>query len=145
MPYADTIVILDVTGKKLEEIITENIKRINKDGKHNINRGFLHFSKEIRYKINKFNDCLLDISIDSIPLKSCYGKSFTMAMPNYVQGLSKSWEQSEAVNGIILKGLKDIQKKDTGLYVRNELIKFVRENGVSEESGFHQDGRLEIK
>jgi len=145
MPYADTIVLLNITGKKLEEIIIENIKRINKDGKHNIDRGFLHFSKEIRYKIDPAGNSLLDISIDNISLETCYDKSFTLAMPNYVQGLSRSWEKSEAANGIILKGFKDIQKKDTGLYVRNELTKYVRENGVSEESGFLLDGRLELK
>jgi len=144
MPYADTIVLLNISGKRLDEIITENLKRINNYGKHNINRGFLHFSKEIRYKIDKANDCILDISIDHIPLEACHNKFFTMAMPNYVQGLSKSWEQSEVDNGIILKGFKGIQKRDTGLYVRNELIKFVSENGVSEESGFLLDGRLEM-
>jgi len=145
MPYADTIVLLNITGKKLEEIITENIKRINVDGKHNIDRGFLHFSKEIRYKIDQANDSILDISINEIPLEDCHNKSFTIAMPNYVQGLSKSWEESEAAKGIILKGFKGITKKDTGLYVRNELIKFVKENGVSERSGFILDGRLELK
>ena len=144
MPYADTIVLITITGRKLGEIIKENARRINRDNKPNIERGFLHFSKELRYTIDKTRDDVTDIIINSTLLETCYDNLFTLAMPNYVQGLARCWEDSEAAHGNTISGFKDIPKKDTGMYARNELLNYIKKNGVSAESGFLLDGRLEI-
>lgn len=144
MPYADTIVLITVKGKVLADIVKENARRINRDDSPNIERGFLHFSKELRYTIDRTRDDVLDIIINGTPLEACYDNLFTLAMPNYVQGLSRSWEESETACGNTINGFKNIPKKDTGLYVRNELVKYIKKKGVSAESGFLIDGRLTI-
>lgn len=144
MPYADTIVLITITGRKLGEIIEENARRINRDNKPNIERGFLHFSKELRYTIDKTRNIAIDIIINGSPLEACCEKSFTLAMPNYVQGLARCWEDSEAALGNTISGFRDIPNKDTGIYARNELLQFIKSKGVSEGSGFLIDGRLNI-
>lgn len=144
MPYADTIVLISIDGKLLEKIIKGNARRINKAYKPNIERGFLHFSKELRYKIDKNVENIKHISINGISLDTCLDRKFTVAMPNYVQGMSRCWEDLEASLGRPVNGFRDITKKDIGLYARNELLKYIKKNGVSEESGYLLDGRLGI-
>jgi 5'-nucleotidase / UDP-sugar diphosphatase len=144
MPYADTITIAKVNGKDLEELIKENVFRIDKNDKPHIERGFVHFGKEIRYKIDSKGNRVLDFTFNGALIESCSNKIFTIAMPNYIQGLSRSWEKLETAAGRDIKGFRDIQKKDSGMYVRNELLKYIKNNGISKESGFLLDGRLEI-
>ncbi|NQT60599.1 MAG: bifunctional metallophosphatase/5'-nucleotidase [Bacteroidetes bacterium] len=144
MPYADTIVLITITGRILSDIIHGNARRLNRDDNPNTERGFLHFSRELRYTLDKTMDNVMDIIIDGSPLDTCYEKIFTLAMPNYVQGLSRNWEESEKAVGKTIISLRDIPKKDTGMYVRNELLQFIKRKGVSEGSGFLTDGRLNI-
>lgn len=145
MPYADTVVIVTMNGKTLEDIIKANGQRVNRDNIPNIERGFLHFSKELRYTIDKKRGIVEDIFINNVPLESSYMSLFTLAMPNNVQGLSRIWEDSEMVHGNVVSGFRDVQKNDIGLYVRNELLEYIKKKGVSKKSGFVLDGRLKIK
>lgn len=144
MPYADTMVVAAIKGSVLRDLILGNVLRKNRDDYPNIERGFLHFSRELRYTVDSNNGGVPDISIDDITLEDCYGKTFTFAMPNFVQGLSRKWEELEISKGKTIVNLRDIKKKDTGLYARNELLKYIKKNGVSSESGFLKDGRLTI-
>jgi 2',3'-cyclic-nucleotide 2'-phosphodiesterase (5'-nucleotidase family) len=144
MPYADTIVLITIDGRKLENIIIENALRVNRDYTHNLERGFLHFSKEIRYKIDIEGNNAMDIFINGNPIEDSYEELFIIAMPNYVQGLSKNWQEYEEMLGMEISGFNDIPKRDIGLYVRNEFLGYLTENGVSKDSGFLIDGRLKI-
>lgn len=142
MPYADTMVTSTITGSELEDLINGNALRINKDNSPNIERGFLHFSSEIRYTFNSTKLISTDILINNIPLESCYETTFTFTMPNFVQGLSRKWEEEELAKGKTLFNVRDLKKEDTGMYARNELLNYIKLNGVSKESGFLIDGRL---
>ncbi len=144
MPYADTVITVSLTGTLLEKLIMENPFRIDRDDEPNINRGFLHFSMGVRYIIDYKKRSVTDLTLNNIPVGNCREESFVLAMPNYVQGLSGLWEDLEAEKGIDLSGLRHIQKEDTGKYIRHEIYEYIRENGVSGESGFILDGRLKI-
>ncbi len=144
MPYADTIVLITVKGKVLSEIINDNVLRLNRDDVPNIERGFLHFSREMKYSIDKKCCLAKGITVNGILLEKCFEKPFTFAMPNYIQGLSRSWEESEKAGGKKIISLREYPKKDTGMYVRDKLLEYIEKNGVSENSGFLVDGRLKI-
>ncbi len=144
MPYADTIVLVTLTGKSLAEIIDSNCYRLNRDAEPNFERGFLHFSREIRYTIDKDGYMVKDVTINDTALEKCFEKSYTFAIPHYVQGLSKRWEELEKKGGKNIIGLENFPKKDTGMYVREKFLEYIRENGVSKKSGFKTDGRLKI-
>lgn len=40
-----------------------------------------------------------DITANGNLLEKCFEKPFTFAIPNYIQGLSRSWEESEKAEG----------------------------------------------
>jgi 5'-nucleotidase/UDP-sugar diphosphatase len=117
---------------------------LNKDDYPNIDRGFIHFSREIRYLIDKKCNDIRSIYVNEIPLENFYDKKFTIVMPNFVQGLARKWEETEASLGNTISNLRDINKTDTGLYARNELLNYIEKNEVTADSGFILDGRLQI-
>ncbi len=132
MPYADTMVISTIKGSDLEDLIKGNALRKNRDNSPNIERGFLHFSSEIRYTLNSKNLSSTDIFINNIALENCYDNKFTFAMPNFVQGLSRKWEEEELAKGRSVFNIRDLVKEDTGLYARNELLNYIKQNGKNE-------------
>lgn len=144
MPYADTIVLLELDGRKVGKMIQNNVLRLNPNNAPHVEKGFLHFSREIRYKILGKSRQAVDITINGVPLESCYNFVFTLAMPNFTQGLSRSWEECESQGDESFFSLRKQSRKDTGLYARKLFVEFIRKNGVSGESGFLLDRRLEI-
>ncbi len=144
MPYADTMVISTIKGSDLEDLIKGNAFRKNRDNSPNVERGFLHFSSELRYTIINKNLKSTDIFINNNPLKNYYDTIFTFAMPNFVQGLSRKWEEEELAKGTTIFNIRELNKEDTGMYARNELLNYIKLNGVSKESGFLIDGRLKL-
>ncbi len=144
MPYADTIVAFSLTGKDLEKILTSNALRLDSDYISNITRGFIHFSRELRYTINKTDRTISNITINNIPIEDCYERLFIIAAPNFVQGLGANWEKSKEMHNIVLHSMSAFKKEDTGLYVRNELLNYIKKHGVTENSGFLTDSRIKI-
>jgi 2',3'-cyclic-nucleotide 2'-phosphodiesterase (5'-nucleotidase family) len=144
MPYADSIVSLTLTGKTLERIIRENALRLDREDEPHLERGFLHFSRELRYRLHRKSRTADAITINGRRLNVCLEEHFAIAMPNFAQGLAKVWEDTLPLTGKELCSLREMKRSDSGLYVRNELVAYIREHGVSPDSGFTIDGRLAI-
>lgn len=163
MPYADTIVVAELTGEQIREIIESNAKRIVRPeeltGEKPVNlagfvsRGFLHFSSGIRYTIKLGDspaDCqAINITIDGQPIAELLNKKFKVAFSTYIAGGAEGWNGKPIGGGltqeIIGFDLRNISKKETGLIYRNEIVAYIRELGsLGRSTGVIQDGRVKI-
>lgn len=164
MPYADMIIITQMTGKQIKDMLMSNAQRLVRpeeltsanppDLNSYISRGFLHFSKELRYTIKLNSDATTalaqDITIKGQSIDEVLDQTFTVAFGDYValRG-AEGWNGAkigaglpDTVNGL---NLTVLPKNDTGLVYRNEIIDYIRKYGVVDEStGAIKDGRLQI-
>ena len=59
MPFADTLCLVRLSGRELLTLLQDNAQRLDRPGQPHTERGFLHFSREVRYAIR------LDAASDS--------------------------------------------------------------------------------
>ena len=165
MPYADMIVVTQMTGTQIKEMVISNAQRIVRseelEGEDAVNlsgfvsRGFLHFSKELRYTIKLNRDATKavaqDITLNGEPIDDLLKKTFNVAFSDYValRG-SEGWHGNKVGAGlpddIIGFDIASLPKNDTGLVYRNEIIAYIKENGiVDDSSGAVKDGRVNVE
>jgi 5'-nucleotidase / UDP-sugar diphosphatase len=165
MPFADTIQVGEMTGQQIKDMLVNNAKRLVRpedlkadppvDLNGYVSRGFLHFSGAVRYTI-ELNDSATeatatDITLNGKPIDDVLDKTFVVAFNSYVGAgaYGESWNGNPIGAGvkgdIIGYDLKNISKHDTGLVYRNEIVLYIREQGVvSPETGAKKDGRLVV-
>ncbi len=164
MPYADMIVVTPMTGTQIREMLMSNAQRLVRpeeltsatppDLTGYISRGFLQFSKELRYTIKLNSDATTavaqDITLKGQPIDTVLDQTFKVAFGDYValRG-GEGWNGTKVGAGlpdaVIGFNLATLPKNDTGLVYRNEIITFIRQNGVVDEStGAMKDGRVQI-
>ncbi|MEK8018648.1 MAG: 5'-nucleotidase C-terminal domain-containing protein, partial [Candidatus Parabeggiatoa sp.] len=164
MPYADMIIVTPMTGQQIKEMVMSNAQRIVRpeelegEGAVNlsgfISRGFLHFSKELRYTIKLNSDATTtvaqDITLKGEPIDSVLDKTFNVAFSDYIalRG-AEGWHGQKVGAGlpdeIIGLDIVSLPKNDTGLVYRNEIIVYIKENGIVDEStGAAKDGRIQV-
>jgi 2',3'-cyclic-nucleotide 2'-phosphodiesterase (5'-nucleotidase family) len=89
MPFADTIRFYQLTGQQLRDLIHDNAKRIDLPGEPNTERGFLQFSKEVRYNVQlgktRTDTRIQEIMINGIKLDEQLGKLFMVATTSFVR------------------------------------------------------------
>lgn len=162
MPFADMIVVTPMTGAQIKQMVMSNAQRIVRpeelegdnalDLTGNISRGFLHFSKDLRYTIKLNNDATTtiaqDITLKGQPIDELLDQSFNVAFGDYIslrggQGWNGKRVGAGLPDEVIGFDLAALPKNDTGLVYRNEVIAYIKENGVVDEStGAVKDGRL---
>ena len=151
MPFADTIRLFWITGRQLKALLQDNACRIDRPGDPHTERGFLHFSRQLRYKIELGNSRpqakAFAITVDNIPLDEQLERSFLIACSSFVRQASRSWEKYVAqFTKLPLLDIHVWPRLDTNLFLRDELIAYIRAHGgVTKASGAHRDGRLEIQ
>jgi len=166
MPFADTVVVVDMTGKQIGQMLKSNAKRLVRpeelagdnlvDPSGYVSRGFLHFSKGLRYAVSLNNSAqkatVSDVTIHGRPLRSVAGQTFRVAMNSYVAAgaYGESWNGNPIGAGVVGEILgydvTKLAKLDTGLVYRNEIIAHIKEtNKVSPDTGARLDGRLKVK
>lgn len=164
MPYADMIVVTPMTGAQIKDLLMSNAQRLVRpeeltgptppDLTSYISRGFLHFSKELRYTIKLNRDATTavaqDITLKGQSIETVLDQTFNVALGDYValRG-GEGWNGAKVGAGlpdaVIGFNLATLPKNDTGLVYRNEILDFIRKNGVVDEStGAVKDGRLQI-
>lgn len=148
MPFADTIRICWLTGSQLGQLLADNARRADRPGEPHTERGFLHFSRQLRYTIHLTDQraaaFAADIQVNGIPLEEQLDRAFLMACTNFVRKPAAGWETSVR-RRFELTDMRAMPRLETNLYVRDELLTFIRENGgVTEETGARRDGRLQI-
>jgi 5'-nucleotidase/UDP-sugar diphosphatase len=164
MPFADMIVVTQMTGTQIKTMVMSNAQRIVRpeelegdnalDLTGNISRGFLHFSKELRYTIKLNSDATTaiaqDITLNGKPIDEQLEDTFNVAFGDYISirggqgwnGKKIGWGLPDEVVGFDLTSLP---KNDTGLVYRNEIIAYLKEQGaVDENTGAVRDGRLQV-
>ncbi len=149
-PYADTIQLCTLSGRQLEQLLQENARRADRPDEAHIERGFLHFSRNVRYRIvpgaRRCDAQAVDITVDGQPLAEQLDRTFVMACPSFTQALANPWEQTARDDLQLALNAAALPKRDTHRFVRNELLAFIRAHGgVTAESGARRDGRLVVE
>ncbi len=159
MPYADMIVVIPMTGQQIKDMVMSNAQRIvrpeeslNLEGF--VSRGFLHFSSGLRYSIKLNSDVTKavakNITLNGEPIDKVLKKTFNVAFSDYVSVRgAEGWSGGKVGAGlpddVIGFDLAALDKNDTGLVYRNEIIAYIKENGVVDDStGAVKDERVKV-
>jgi 5'-nucleotidase/UDP-sugar diphosphatase len=162
MPYADAVHVAEMTGAQLKEMLDNNAKRLLRpeeaesvDMKGFVSRGFLHFSKDLRYKIVLGSTAAearaVDIMVQGKPLDEQLDKTFRVAFNTYIAlgAFGETWNGkpigADVPGNIASYDVRKLPFEHTGLVYRNEVISHIRKTGtVGPETGAKKDGRLTI-
>ena len=148
MPYPDTLVICTMTGAELYELIRDNACRIDLAGEPHIERGFLHFSQEIRYRIRldavRSKIQAFDIQIGGLPIEKCLNYTYRVACTSFFRGLSRRWEEiALSQMPVLVFHPEEAQGVDTGLFVGELVLERIRQlGGISPQNGAVRDSRM---
>lgn len=151
MPYADTVRIYTVTGAELQRLLHANACRADRPAEAHTERGFLHLSGAVRYRIrlgsSRAEAAAVDVTVYGRPLSEQMERSFAVACTSFVQMLCATWErQAAAQQHLALLDAHQFPKADTRLFLRDELVAYIRSHGgVTPESGARRDGRMIIE
>jgi 5'-nucleotidase / UDP-sugar diphosphatase len=150
MPFADVLRITWVTGQQLFELLQDNALRIDLPGEPHTERGFLHFSRQIRYSIQAGSSrrelVATDITIKGEPIEKQLERSFQIVCSNFVREAAVSWEKYAVQSlGVPLMNFRQVTNLDTTLYLREEMVAYIKEaQGVTAEGGARRDGRVRL-
>jgi 2',3'-cyclic-nucleotide 2'-phosphodiesterase (5'-nucleotidase family) len=151
MPFADTIRFYQLTGQQLRDLIHDNAKRIDLPGEPNTERGFLQFSKEVRYNVQlgktRTDTRIQEIMINGIKLDEQLGKVFMVATTSFVRELAGNWENCHDQSlGCELINIHDFTHFESDYFMRRELVKYIiDQGGITQETGARWDGRLIVE
>ena len=104
----------------MRDFIVDNARRVDISGEPHKERGFLQFSKEIRYRIQVDSDRsqirALDITFRGTPIEELLDKTFHFVCTSFFRGLAKAWEkQALVLFDLFIFNPKDEFCVDTGL------------------------------
>jgi 5'-nucleotidase/UDP-sugar diphosphatase len=148
MPYADTLVFCTLTGKELYVFIQDNAQRIDISGEPHKERGFQHFSKEIRYRIQINRDRsqikAVDIQVRGIPIEQVLDHTYRVACLSFFRMLARNWEQQTVEKMPLLVFYpNEAHGVDTGLFVNDFIMEHIQQyDGITLEGGALRDGRM---
>jgi 2',3'-cyclic-nucleotide 2'-phosphodiesterase (5'-nucleotidase family) len=155
MPFADTIRICPVTGEELAALLNDNARRADRPGEPHVERGFLHFSREVRYTIEqgpgRRTTRAVDVTVDGQSLEGQQTRTFLVACTNFLREHAAPWEH-HAADELDLPLVDTLGPShsvacstETDLMVRDALIDHITAHGgVTEEAGARRDGRLRV-
>jgi 2',3'-cyclic-nucleotide 2'-phosphodiesterase (5'-nucleotidase family) len=150
MPFADVLRITWLTGRQLQILLQDNAYRIDLPGEPHTERGFLHFSQNVRYTIEASSSRkeiqVVDITVNDIALEHQLERSFQIVCSSFVRELAAPWEEyAHQMLGLPLMDIRQVSHMDTPLFLRDELVAYITENGgVTEAGGAKRDGRVQI-
>lgn len=151
MPFADTIRYYRLSGDQLLDLIYDNAKRIDLPNEPNTERGFLQFSRGIRYTIRlgktRAEVEAEDILVNGKPLNLQLDKEFLIATTSFVRELAGNWENCrDQLAGCDLIDIHEFDYFESDYFMRRELVKYILDQGeISEKTGALIDGRLKVE
>jgi len=150
MPFADTIRICRITGAELTMLLDDNARRADRPDEAHTERGFLHFSRGLRYRIclgpTRAAAAAVDVTVNDIPLDEAPDREFVVACTSFMHMLANTW-QKQASNRWHMQWFDPhtLPKEDTPLFLRDELVAYIRAHGgVTAEGGCRRDGRVVV-
>jgi 5'-nucleotidase/5'-nucleotidase/UDP-sugar diphosphatase len=150
MPYADTLRLYQITGSQFQELLADNAVRVDHLNEPDLERGFLQFSREVRYSIalkkERSAAQALEITLHGSPLATQLEKIFTIVSTSFIRNSAITWETKwHSSSAYPLLDINTFPFKETDFLLRQELVAYIRENGgVTRSCGAQQDGRLTI-
>lgn len=150
MPFADTIRLCWITGHQLKALLIDNAYRADRPGEPHTERGFLHFSGQVRYTIELGQShCEAQSThmiINDIPIDEQLERSFLIACSSFVRQAAIAWEKyAVQYANLPLVNMHAWPRLDTNMFLRDELIVYIRENGgITEQGGARRDDRVQI-
>jgi len=150
MPYADTIRLVQLTGKHLQALLDDNARRADRPGEPHTERGFLQFSQQVRYTIelgeSRRQARATSIMVEGVSLEGQMDREFSVACTSFCREAALPWERYTSQNlHMPLTSLPADSHIETELLLRDEMIAYIRQHGgVTREAGVRRDGRLII-
>jgi 2',3'-cyclic-nucleotide 2'-phosphodiesterase (5'-nucleotidase family) len=150
MPYADTICLLQLAGRDLHQLLQDNARRVDRPDEPHTERGFLHWSGQVRYLIDpgssRRSATAQMATINGSPLEWQPDRLYTVACPSFVRQLAAPWERQAAAElDLFPLALESLRVTDTGLFLRQELISTIEKGGgVTASRGAKRDGRVRV-
>jgi 5'-nucleotidase / UDP-sugar diphosphatase len=148
MPFADTLCLVRMSGGELQALLLDNAQRLDHPGKPHIERGFLHFSQQVRYTIRLGGATgsahVEDICVNDEPIGHDLERIFVVATSSFVRGPAGGWEAYVRTQlGQPLFDLQQLPQENTALFVRDLLVEYITAHGgVLPEGRAKRDGRL---
>jgi 2',3'-cyclic-nucleotide 2'-phosphodiesterase (5'-nucleotidase family)/formiminotetrahydrofolate cyclodeaminase len=150
MPFADTIRLYQLTGQQLYDLLQDNAGRVDRPGEPHTERGFLHFSRQLRYTLYLGEDRARawagDITLNGMPLCDQRDQNFIVVGTSFIRELASPWERQESASSrACLFNLDGLPYSETDVFLRNELVAYIQEHeGVTRSAGASCDGRLQV-
>lgn len=167
MPFADLIVVTKMTGAQIKTMVQSNAQRIVRPEQlkenggivtaddlkgYGVSYGFLHFSRGLTYILKLGNSpaeaTALDIRLTGRLIDEVLDQNFNVAFGDYLAKRgAESWkgETNATDRPSIGLSITALPQSDTGLIYRNEIIKYIKDNGVVDSgSGAAKDSRLTV-
>jgi len=151
MPYADTLRIFQITGRQLKDLLDDNALRTDRPGEPHTERGFLQFSRQLRYMINlgkvRSEARSEEITVHEIPLDEYEEHIFVIAATSFTRELAAAWETGwSRPQGRPFLDLHEFPFTETDIFLRQELVAYLQEHwGVTRAGGAQCDGRLQVE
>ncbi|MFW5942200.1 MAG: bifunctional metallophosphatase/5'-nucleotidase [Chloroflexota bacterium] len=148
MPFPDAIRLCWLTGRQLQELLDDNARRADRPDEPHTERGFLQFSQHIRYTIERGQTRAtahaIDLTLNGRSIEEQWERSFLMACSNFTRRPARSWEAfARRYYEPRIFDLTQLPHLDPHLFLRNELVTYIKENGgVTKEGGARRDGRV---
>lgn len=148
-PYEDSIVLLRIPAGLLQAFLDDNARRADVPGEPPEERGFVQFSREVRYRIegrDEPNQRLVRaaaVTLGGSGLSQLGQRDLVAGCSSFFREFSLPWEQRAARQGHPIFDVRSLPCEYTRLSFREELVAHVREaGGITEATGLARDGRV---
>lgn len=168
MPYADTLYTVTMTGADIQSIVNSGAKRLYRESDFTPaggpldpigfnERGVINFSSGVRFTVIQGQtpeaNTVEGLTLDGENIEDVLDKEYTVLLSSYLANGRGGWNGEsigqglpDNIIGYDLKSLVIEKGHDSGIVYRNELINFIRDAGVVDEStGLLKDGRIVVQ
>ncbi|MBE7636629.1 bifunctional metallophosphatase/5'-nucleotidase [Sneathiella sp. P13V-1] len=169
MPYADEVLVYEMSGAEIKDLVEDNARRILRpeelkknggplDPSNFISRGFQHYSSGIRYEINMGANVMetkaVNITLNGEPIEKVLDKKFKMVFNSYVSHGREGYDGGAIkglppeIKGFNLEALRKERAKNTYLLYRGQIIDYIQADAkgvVGPETGAKYDQRVVVR
>ena len=150
MPYADTIRLYRLSGQQIAELLQDNARRACRLGEPHTERGFVHFSHQVRYQIDlgdsRNTARATNMHIAGLPLGYLKQHTFLIASHTFFRESALPWEAWVQQPALPLVNTRAWPYAETGLFLRAEIVAYIEAHGgVTAVAGARKDGRLHME
>ncbi len=150
MPHADIVGISEITARQLGELLDDNARRAPRTDDPAEERGWLQFSRELRYTIDqagrRADARAVDARLNGAPPAEWAGRVFRVACTSFVRRSCAEWENRARELGMPIFELCDLPCEYTELSLRGAVVDHIHEqDGITREGGARRDGRVAFR